>query len=86
MIPFGTGTKMLTLVTQPKNMWFLEDMGLEDYSIMLTENNNIVSEIVEKMDVLMNDDAYYERMAKKKDEMMKVTEQNMETIRKSIFN
>lgn len=84
MIPFGTGTKMLTLVTQPKNMWFLEDMGLEDYSIMLTENNNIVGEIIEKMDTLMNDDSYYKRIAQKKDEMMRVTEQNMETIRESI--
>lgn len=43
MIPFGTGTKIISLGTHDKMKWFLEDVNLEDCYVDLNTDVNTIS-------------------------------------------
>jgi len=73
IISFGMGTPLISMGSHNKNRFFMKDIGEEQYLIDLRDYKNTAScdIIVEKVQKLMNDQNYKNRIFEKREELKK---------------
>ncbi len=57
MIPFGQGTKVISLISHNKLRWFLEDIGMEDTGVDV-DKEDFGSSLIKLLDDTINSRDY----------------------------
>lgn len=83
MIPFGVGSRILTLGTHDKMRWFLEDINSLDCYIDLNQNIQKLEETIVDKFIEINEKRFTEidqRFIEQQDKLWKITRENMRKI------
>lgn len=87
MIPFGVGTKIISLGTHPKIKSFLEDIDSLDWYVDLNSNDDISSNILKAFNHLIkNEEEVLNRINVTQDHLYQITCNNLLIIKEIIDN
>ena len=80
LIPFGCGTKIISLITHQKLQWFLDDISASNWGISVTDNYKLDKQIPNKVNSMVNDNIIYDKIEVEKEKLLDITKKNMDKI------
>lgn len=80
IVSFGQHNKVLSLISHDKLKWFLDDMGMSDTGLEVT-NKNFSGKLKDLINFLLFDDSYFERQDKALKKQKDLIDSNNEIIR-----
>ena len=85
MIPFGVGTRIISLGTHAKMKWFLEDINSTDWYIDCFDNkNSIAGNIINAFNSIVDSETVLSRLYNEQDRLYNITQNNISHIQEII--